>query len=211
MTGCARPAVIAALITSVLCVLPPARAATVVPPPSMPAADAWVGRAQAQVRVLDKLDASISVVTLAPGEVAHVKSLSIRLGRCLSRPDGLPQDAAAWLEIDDQRPDTPTFANWLFVAEPSLVMFQNPVYGVTLVGCSGAQTAAYPGHEAQPAPPPTAPDGSALPQSPGGSGPPTGDAVPGIPDPNATPSPDAPATTPSPDAPAAPSPPAPQN
>lgn len=186
----------AAMAVSCLAQAPVTRAATVVPPPSMPAADAWVGRAQAQVRVLDKLDASTAIVTLTPGEVAHVKSLSIKLGRCLSRPDGLPQDAAAWLEIDDQRPDTPAFTNWLFVAEPSLVMFQNPVYGVTLIGCSGAQTATYAGHDAQPAPPPATPDGSALPQSPGGSGPPASDdAVPGIPDPNA-PAPSSPPPSP---------------
>jgi hypothetical protein len=52
------------------------------------------------------------------------------------RPDDLPQDATAHLQIDDNRAGTPGFDGWILKNEPSLNMLEHPVYDVQLVGCA---------------------------------------------------------------------------
>ncbi|MCQ8241694.1 DUF2155 domain-containing protein [Rhizosaccharibacter radicis] len=148
-----------------------ASAAQYVPPPAMPVPNAWQGRSQGSIRVLDKLDTHVETLTLHPGEKATYKNLSVTLLACLDHPAGLPADSAAFLEIQDKRINAPPFRSWVFAAEPSLGVFESPVYGVGLIRCDGDLTApAAPPLPAPPPPPaafaPSAPDSTA-PVSPG--------------------------------------------
>ena len=70
------------------------------------------------------------------GAVVQVQSLSLALKGCFVRPDDLPQDATAHLQIDDNRAGTPGFDGWILKNEPSLNMLEHPVYDVQLVGCA---------------------------------------------------------------------------
>ena len=158
MSGCSRPALL--LAGAALLAAQPSRAAEYVAPPIMPVPNAWQGRAQAVVRVLDKLDAHIETLTLKAGETGSYKSLGVTVRSCMDRPDGLPRDNGAFLDIQDHRAgDVPPFNGWTFSGDPSVGVFESPVYGVQLVTCQGDLVAPA----APPLPPPVPPPASMLP------------------------------------------------
>jgi hypothetical protein len=113
----------------------PARAADEVTPPSLSPPDTWLPRSEATLRVLDKISAQATTVHLRVGATTTVESLTITLRACAVRPQDLPQDSAAMLDIADSRPGMPDFHGWMFSGEPALAMLEHPVYGVRLVRC----------------------------------------------------------------------------
>ncbi|TLU73144.1 DUF2155 domain-containing protein [Lichenicoccus roseus] len=193
----------------------PAHAAELVTPPTMYPPDTWQGKAQAVVRVLDKLDAHTETLTIEAGKSGTYKSLTITAQNCLVHPPGLSPDAAASIGVQDRHPDTKPFSGWMFAAEPYVDIFESPVYGVRLVACSGGDVApaAPPLVAAAPPAPAAGTAGSAT--DAGQPGLPTIQAEPAPPPVGApggvdqTPDPVYPTGQPDPSAPAAPS--APQN
>lgn len=115
-------------------------AGTALAPPAVYAPDTWQGKNTAVVRVLDKLDAHVEVLSVPMGTTAHYKSLDITPSRCLQRPPTLSPDAAAWLTVQDKHPNGATFQGWMLAAEPALQVFESPVYDVRMVRCEGADT-----------------------------------------------------------------------
>ncbi len=164
------------LLAALLVAPASALGAEYVPPPIMPVPDAWQGRATGLVRILDKLDAHVEVLTLAAGQTGHYKSLSVTLRACMDRPDGIPHDSAAFLDVQDGHGNGQPFTGWTFANEPSIGVFESPVYGVQLVNCQGDKVAplAPPLPTPVPAPPglirntpPPVPDaGDTLPDGP---------------------------------------------
>ncbi|MCQ8279530.1 DUF2155 domain-containing protein [Acetobacteraceae bacterium KSS8] len=132
-----KRAFLAALLVSPASAL----AADYVPPPIMPLPNAWQGRSTGVVRILDKLDARVEVLTLAPGQTGHYKSLSVTLRACMDRPDGIPHDSAAFLDVQDGHGNGQPFTGWTFANEPSIGVFESPIYGVQLVNCQGDKVA----------------------------------------------------------------------
>ncbi|PHY93765.1 hypothetical protein CSR02_09670 [Acetobacter pomorum] len=128
-------------------------AGTVLAPPAVYAPDTWQGKDTAVVRVLDRLDAHVEVLSIPVGTTAHYKSLDITPSRCLLRPPTLSPDAAAWLAMQDKHPNGATFQGWMLAAEPALGVFESPVYDVRMVRCEGADT----GPALPPLPKPVAP------------------------------------------------------
>ncbi len=156
----ARAAVLAAALVAAA---PASRAAAYVPPPIMPVPNAWQGRSQAVLRVLDKLDAHVETLTLKAGETGSYKSLSVTVRSCMDRPDGLPRDNGAFLDIQDHRAaEVAPFNGWTFSGNPSVGVFESPVYAVQLVTCQGDLVAPA----APPLPPPVPPPASMLPPPP---------------------------------------------
>ena len=141
----------------------PARGAQYIQPPIMPVPNAWQGRSQAVVRVLDKLDAHIETLTLKAGETGNYKSLSVTVRSCMDHPDGLPRDSSAYLDIQDRRGEVQPFSGWSFVDEPSIGVFESPIYGVQLVTCEGDLVAPA----APPLPPPVPPPPAMVLNTPG--------------------------------------------
>ena len=175
----ALPAGAAVLVAAVLvaaalvAAAPASRAAAYVPPPIMPVPNAWQGRSQAVLRVLDKLDAHVETLTLKAGETGSYKSLSVTVRSCMDRPDGLPRDNGAFLDIQDHRAaDAAPFNGWTFSGNPSVGVFESPVYGVQLVTCQGDLVAPA----APPLPPPVPPPASMLPPPPPAAPPADADA-----------------------------------
>lgn len=115
-------------------------AGTALAPPAVYAPDTWQGKNTAVVRVLDKLDAHVEVLSVPVGTTAHYKSLDITPSRCLQRPPTLSPDAAAWLALQDKHPNGATFQGWMLAAEPTLGVFESPVYDVRMVRCEGEDT-----------------------------------------------------------------------
>lgn len=110
-------------------------------PPAIYPANTWQGKATAVVRVLDRLDAHVEVLSVPVGTTAHYKSLDITPGRCLQRPKTLSPDAAGWLELHDTHPDGATFKGWMLAAEPALGVLESAVYDVRMVRCEGNDVA----------------------------------------------------------------------
>ncbi len=123
-----------AAVLAWLLVAAPAIAGEVKPPDLSPA-DTWQARQKGTLRVMDKLDSTVQAVTLAVGEQATIKSLTIKLTGCFVRPPDLPADAAARLAISDSLNASGGFSGWMLQKEPALNMLENPVYDVQLAGC----------------------------------------------------------------------------
>lgn len=164
-------------------------------PPAVYGQGVWQGKGTAVVRVLDRLDAHVEMISVPTGTTAHYKSLDISAGRCLERPKTLSPDAAGWLELHDTHPDGATFKGWMLAAEPGLGVFESAVYDVRMVRCEGADVAPMTPPLPTPVVPvltPSAGDQSAptgdVPgnggsHAPAGSGaPPAGDALPASPE-----------------------------
>lgn len=164
-------------------------------PPAIYGQGVWQGKGTAVVRVLDRLDAHVEMISVPTGTTAHYKSLDISAGRCLERPKTLSPDAAGWLELHDTHPDGATFKGWMLAAEPGLGVFESAVYDVRMVRCEGADVAPMTPPLPTPAVPvltPSAGDQSAptgdVPgnggsHAPAGSGaPPAGEALPASPE-----------------------------
>jgi hypothetical protein len=126
------------ILLAALCLLAfvPARGAEEIKPPDLSPPDTWLPKQQGSVRVMNKIDSTVQVVTLHVGETVTYQSLSLTLAGCFVRPQDLPDDAAAHLKIVDHRPDAPGFDGWMLKREPSLNMLQHPVYDVQLAGCA---------------------------------------------------------------------------
>lgn len=121
--------------------------------------DTWQGKSVAQIRVLDKLDAHVQTLSVPVGQDVAYKSLTLHATSCLQRPPTLPADAASWLDVRDAHAGMAGFQGWMAVAEPGTGVFQNPLYDVQLVGCSGDNVA--------PVPPPLAVVAAQAPAAPG--------------------------------------------
>ncbi|MCE2576077.1 DUF2155 domain-containing protein [Komagataeibacter sp. FNDCR2] len=142
--------------------------------------DTWQGRSVAQIRVLDKLDAHVQMLSVPVGQDVTYKSLTLHATSCLQRPPTLPADAASWLDVRDAHAGMAGFQGWMAVAEPATGIFQNPLYDVQLTGCSGDNVAPVPLPLAVVAAQPPAPtgNGTATPDVPPGTPAPGGSAAP---------------------------------
>jgi hypothetical protein len=112
-----------------------ALAAEEIPPPDLSPPDAWVKKPAGTVRILNKIDSTVQTLTLQTGVTVQYESLLVTLRSCYVRPQDLPADAAAHLEIKDTRPDQPSFSGWMLVREPGLGLYEHPVYDVQLASC----------------------------------------------------------------------------
>ena len=107
-------------------------------PPAPPVAQplmTWLPQSNAQIQVLDKVNAQTAVLTMKVGESAQVGSLTIQVQACDIRPPDQPQDSTAFLTITDSHADAPGFRGWMLANNPSLSMLQHPIYDVRVVGC----------------------------------------------------------------------------
>ena len=103
--------------------------------PALSPPETWLPRTVADIQVLDKVNAQSGTLTLKVGQVAENASLSITLRGCAVRPQDLPQDATAYLDITDSRKGAPGFHGWIFVNEPGLSMLEHPIYDLRLLAC----------------------------------------------------------------------------
>ena len=103
----------------------------------VPADAGWLPRQTAELRGLDKVTAAMKPLVVTVGGAVHLGSLTITVRACQVRPPDQPPDATAFLDIVDSRSGAPEFHGWMFANEPSINIFQHPVYDVRLNGCHG--------------------------------------------------------------------------
>ena len=99
------------------------------------------GAARAETAVLqglDKITARISTFEVPVNQTAEFGSLEITVRRCDKTPPEEPPESAAFLEIVDNRPDSPSvllFSGWMFASSPAVSALEHPVYDVGVTDC----------------------------------------------------------------------------
>lgn len=109
---------------------PPPAPTETVPPPNV-----WLPRPAADLIALDKISARPTPLTVKVGQSASFGSLTITVRACVVRPPDQAPDAAAFLDITDSQGGAPDFHGWMVLSDPSLAIFQHPVYDIRLAGC----------------------------------------------------------------------------
>ncbi|MBK1658322.1 DUF2155 domain-containing protein [Paracraurococcus ruber] len=100
------------------------------------AAQDWEAKRTAELQMLDKVTARVSVLRATVGQPAQFATLTILVRACNARPVGEVPDAAAWMEIGDSRsPGAPAFRGWMFANAPGVSMLEHPVYDVRVLDC----------------------------------------------------------------------------
>ena len=102
------------------------------------AAQDWVPRQSAELQVLDKVTARVSVLRANVGQTARYGTLAIAVRACNARPPEEVPDAAAFLEVTDSRRaggSQQVFRGWMFANAPGVSMLEHPVYDVRVLDC----------------------------------------------------------------------------
>ncbi|RAI58295.1 DUF2155 domain-containing protein [Roseicella frigidaeris] len=100
------------------------------------AAQGWEPKRAAQLQLLDKVTARVTVLKARVGEPAQFGTLTIDVRACNARPVGEVPDAAAWMEITDSlRGNAAVFRGWMFANAPGVSMLEHPVYDLRILDC----------------------------------------------------------------------------
>lgn len=106
------------------------------------AAQTWIEGDIAVLQALDKITARISTIEAPVGRVSTFDQLAILPRVCRKKPPEETPESAAFLEIDELRPDegkVRAFTGWMFASSPALSAMEDPVYDVRLVDCKKAE------------------------------------------------------------------------
>jgi hypothetical protein len=146
--GCSRRFACIGLLMASLAAWPGAAPARAQMPPSQPDGDwlpdaMWLPRRVAELQMLDKVTARVSVLRVAVDRPAQFGTLTIRIAACFGRPPDEVPDAAAWMEIADSRrapaaagaAGQTVFRGWMFANAPGVSMLEHPVYDVRVLDC----------------------------------------------------------------------------
>lgn len=107
------------------------------------------------LRALDKVTARTQTLKIPVGEQFNFGALTIAVRACRARPPLESPDAAAFLQIVEQKPGEPMiarFSGWMFASKPSLSALEHPVYDVWVVGCGKPEEAPKPADNPMPVP-----------------------------------------------------------
>lgn len=88
-----------------------------------------------ELRILDKLNGSVSDVELSNGETKQLGFLKITLEECRyprANPSG---DAFAEITVTYREQPEPVFAGWLIASAPALNAMEHPRYDVWVLRC----------------------------------------------------------------------------
>ena len=96
----------------------------------------WQPATVAKIQALDKVNAQATSLTVKVGEAATFESMTITVKACVVRPPDQPADAAAFLQVIDNHPDSPGFTGWMLSNEPAVSMMQSPIYDLRVTGCT---------------------------------------------------------------------------
>lgn len=100
----------------------------------------------AVLRALDKVTARVSTIEAPIGHPVTFGTLRIVARTCDKRPPEEPPESAAFLQIEESRPnEVPmlVFRGWMFASSPAVSAMDHPVYDIWVLDCvSSASTAA---------------------------------------------------------------------
>ena len=106
--------------------------------PGLASAQEWIPRQNAEIQALDKVNARILTLRATVGQPTRFGTLTILVRACHGRPADEVPDAAAFLEVTDERSpagSAPVFRGWMFADAPAVNMFEHPVYDLRILAC----------------------------------------------------------------------------
>jgi hypothetical protein len=93
---------------------------------------------------IDKVAARTAKFDANLRQKVFYNTLIITAYACKTRPPEEPPESAAYLEIQERKPDGTTqklFSGWMFASSPALNALEHPVYDVWVVSCKTAPAA----------------------------------------------------------------------
>ncbi|MDJ0947057.1 MAG: DUF2155 domain-containing protein [Kiloniellales bacterium] len=94
---------------------------------------------------LDKITARISTFEAPIDQIVRFGTFEIIARTCHKTPPEEPPERAAFLEITEVRPDSPSapiFTGWMFASSPALSAVEHPVYDVWVIDCKSTSSSA---------------------------------------------------------------------
>ncbi len=93
------------------------------------------------MRGLDKITGRPTNITAPIGTPVHFATLTITARFCYSTPPSEPPETAAFVQIEDHRPDQSArrvFSGWMYASSPGLNGVEHPLYDVWAISCNNA-------------------------------------------------------------------------
>lgn len=122
----------------------------IVPTPPSSAAPTAVG---VILGGLDKVAARTARLEVNMKQKVFYNTLIVTVHACKTRPPEEPPESAAFLEVQERKPDGTVqriFSGWMFASSPALNALEHPVYDVWVISCK-----TVPAKTAAPVPPNT--------------------------------------------------------
>jgi hypothetical protein len=91
------------------------------------------------LRGLDKITGRATNIVAPIGKPQHYFTLTITARYCYSTPASETPETAAFVQIDDQRPEQESkriFSGWMYASSPGLNAVQHPLYDVWAISCN---------------------------------------------------------------------------
>lgn len=91
---------------------------------------------------LDKIAARTAKFEVNLSKSISYNTLIITAHACKTRPPEEPPESAAFLDIEERRPDgtqEKLFSGWMFASSPALNALEHPIYDVWVVSCKTAR------------------------------------------------------------------------
>lgn len=110
--------------------------ATAVAPTALPPKP--TGPLELVLRGLDKISGRSTTLVAPIGKPIHYATLTITAQYCYSTPPTETPETAAFVQIDDHRPDQPgrrVFSGWMYASSPGLHGMEHPLYDVWVITC----------------------------------------------------------------------------
>jgi hypothetical protein len=113
---------------------PPAPGDTPDVPPVAPQ-----GGSVLSLRGLDKITGRPTNITAPIGKQVKFATLTITARFCYSTPASETPETAAFVQVEDHRPDQPArkiFSGWMYASSPGLNGVEHPLYDVWVISCN---------------------------------------------------------------------------
>ena len=94
------------------------------------------------LRGLDKITGRPTTLVAPIGKPIHYATLTITARYCYSTPQTETPETAAFVQIDDHRPDQPgrrVFSGWMYASSPGLHGVEHPLYDVWVINCKASE------------------------------------------------------------------------
>ena len=99
------------------------------------------------LRGLDKITGRPTNIVAPVGKPVHFATLTITARYCYSTPASETPETAAFVQIDDHRPNQPAkrvFSGWMYASSPGLNAMEHPLYDVWVITCNATAPGAAP-------------------------------------------------------------------
>lgn len=93
------------------------------------------------MRGLDKITGRATDIVAPIGKPVAFATLTITARYCYSTPPSETPETAAFVQVEDHRPDQPArriFSGWMYASSPGLNALEHPLYDVWAIKCQGS-------------------------------------------------------------------------